>query len=173
MIPAGFKVGLNTIALLDGVKCSWENIWKFDIYPTAGLKERIEKICKLKMWWMPALALGIRYKCIYVKLPCSLIQNRVFRKFTWQWILFSLCKFLSEQKLLRTGLIGDTYCRCICLFIMINVYSVLVAAANNKRALYSLLLENQVWGPKLLCIHWIRHVDSFFWRKYFFWRWSC
>lgn len=45
---------------------------------------------------------------------------------------------------------------------MINVYSVLVRAANNKKALYPLLLQNQMWGPKPLCIRWIRHLDTFF-----------
>lgn len=36
------------MALLDGIKCSWEDIWKFDIYTTAGMKEGMGKICNFK-----------------------------------------------------------------------------------------------------------------------------
>lgn len=60
------------------------------------------------------------------------------------------------------------HCHFICLFIMINVYSVLVTAANNRKDLYSLLLQNQIWWPKPLCIRWIRHLDSFFLEEVFF-----
>lgn len=36
------------MALLDGIKCFWKGIRKFGIYPTAGLKEGMGKICNFK-----------------------------------------------------------------------------------------------------------------------------